>query len=214
MADIRFSGTLKSWNDARGFGFILPAQGGMEIFAHIKEFPSGTGRPSAGQVLTFKVETRRDGKKMARSIQYPVPSRARTAPSRRPRAEAPAAWTLPRTLAMPVFVVVYGWVIWRWGFSLPVLLVYLGVSLVTFLAYALDKSAAVAGRWRTQEKTLHLFSLAGGWPGALLAQQLLRHKTSKPSFIFTFWLTVLLNVGAMVAWHAGVLPLPLPPGLV
>jgi uncharacterized membrane protein YsdA (DUF1294 family) len=93
-----------------------------------------------------------------------------------------------------------------------VLLVYLGLSLLAFLAYAFDKSAAVSGRWRIAEQTLHLVSLAGGWPGALLAQQLLRHKTSKQSFIFAFWLTVLLNVGLFVAWHAGLLPLPRPAG--
>ncbi len=93
------------------------------------------------------------------------------------------------------------------GFQPPVLLTYVIFSLVAFLAYALDKSAAVAGRWRTPESTLHLLTLAGGWPGALLAQQLLRHKTTKESFIVAFWLSVLLNVAGFVAWHAGLLPL-------
>ncbi len=55
--------------------------------------------------------------------------------------------------------------------------------------------------------TLLLISLAGGWPGALLAQQLMRHKTSKRSFINAFWITVLFNVGAFVAWHANQLHL-------
>ena len=43
-----------------------------------------------------------------------------------------------------------------------------------------------------------------GWPGALLAQQVLRHKTSKTSFIAVFWLTILVNVVGFVALHAGV----------
>jgi uncharacterized membrane protein YsdA (DUF1294 family) len=51
-----------------------------------------------------------------------------------------------------------------------------------------------------------LLALAGGWPGALLAQQLLRHKTSKPGFIAMFWFTVLINVVVFVAWHSGHLP--------
>jgi uncharacterized membrane protein YsdA (DUF1294 family) len=127
---MRFAGKLKTWNDDRGFGFVEPEQGGQELFVHIKDFPSGTGRP----------------------------------------------------------------------------------SLLTFLVYAFDKSAAVSGRWRTAEQTLHLFGLIGGWPGALLAQQLLRHKTSKQSFISVFWFTVILNVCAFVLWHSGVLPLPRPPG--
>ena len=75
--------------------------------------------------------------------------------------------------------------------------IYLGVSLVTFIAYAADKSAARDGRWRTPENTLHLLALLGGWPGALLAQYRLRHKSSKPSFLIVFWATVLLNCGAL-----------------
>ena len=98
----------------------------------------------------------------------------------------------------------------RWGFSPTVLLAYLGLSLLAFLAYALDKSAAISGRRRIAEQTLHVFALAGGWPGALFAQQFLRHKTSKQSFVYAFWFTVLVNVGAFVAWHAGLFPLPRP----
>jgi uncharacterized membrane protein YsdA (DUF1294 family)/cold shock CspA family protein len=199
---MRFTGTLKTWNDERGFGFLEPAQGGQEIFVHIKAFPSGTGRPSVGQVLTFEVQTGSDGKKKARAVQYPVRGRQ----SRRPRSESPVPWTLPRVLVIPVFVGIYTFVIRRWGFYPPVLLAYLGLSILAFLAYAFDKAAAVSGRWRTAEQTLHLFSLAGGWPGALIAQQLLRHKTSKPSFVAAFWFTVLVNVSAFVAWHAGLLP--------
>jgi uncharacterized membrane protein YsdA (DUF1294 family)/cold shock CspA family protein len=205
---MRFTGILKTWNDDRGFGFIEATQGGQELFVHIKEFPSGTGRPSVGQELTFEVETRPDGKKNACRVQYPV--RAKRSP--RPRIEEPAPWTTARALAIPAFVAVYALVSWRWGFSPLVLLAYVGLSAVALLAYAIDKSAAVAGRWRIAEQTLHLLSLAGGWPGALLAQQFLRHKTSKLSFVSVFWFTVLLNVGAFAAWHAGVLPLPRPPG--
>lgn len=203
---MRFSGTLKTWNDDRGFGFIEPTQGGQELFVHIKAFPSGTGRPSAGQVLTFEVATGPDGKKKARAVQYPV--RGRQGPG--PREESPALWTLPRILAIPVFAGIYAVVAWRWGFSPPLLLAYLGLSVIAFLVYCFDKSAAVSGRWRTPEQTLHLLSLAGGWPGALVAQQVLRHKTSKQSFVYAFWFTVLLNVGLFVVWHAGLLPVPRP----
>ena len=35
---MRLDGTIKSWNDERGFGFIEPTQGGPEIFVHIKAF--------------------------------------------------------------------------------------------------------------------------------------------------------------------------------
>lgn len=75
---------------------------------------------------------------------------------------------------------------------------YLGASLAAFSAYALDKSAAQSGRWRTRESTLHLLGLLGGWPGALVAQKLLRHKTRKRSFQLIFWSSVLLNCTVVV----------------
>lgn len=77
-------------------------------------------------------------------------------------------------------------------------LVYLLASAITFLVYAKDKSAARRGRWRTAESTLHLLALAGGWPGALLAQHLLRHKSAKTDFRAVFWATVVLNVAGLV----------------
>jgi uncharacterized membrane protein YsdA (DUF1294 family) len=78
-----------------------------------------------------------------------------------------------------------------------VLVVYLAVSAVAFAVYALDKSAARRGRWRTPESSLHLVSLLGGWPGALAAQGVLRHKSAKLSFRLLFWTTVVLNCGAL-----------------
>ncbi|WP_299263211.1 DUF1294 domain-containing protein [uncultured Psychrosphaera sp.] len=79
--------------------------------------------------------------------------------------------------------------------------VYLVMSCITFIVYAIDKSAAKKGRWRTKESTLHLLSLAGGWPGAYFAQNILRHKSIKKPFKYIFWVTVLLNVSA-IFWFA------------
>ena len=82
---------------------------------------------------------------------------------------------------------------------------YAGMSLLTFVVYAIDKAAAQAQRWRTPESTLHLLALAGGWPGALLAQQWLRHKSVKQPFRTVFWLTVVINVAGLVllCWQLG-----------
>jgi len=73
---------------------------------------------------------------------------------------------------------------------------YVTLSLITMAVYAKDKMAAKKGAWRTKESTLHLLSLAGGWPGALIAQHKLRHKSSKQRFRVIFWITVGLNCGA------------------
>lgn len=83
--------------------------------------------------------------------------------------------------------------------GLALLGVYALLSIITFAVYGQDKSAAERGRWRTPESTLHLLSLAGGWPGALVGQRVFRHKTRKQPFRTVFWLTVVANVAA-VAW--------------
>ena len=74
-----------------------------------------------------------------------------------------------------------------------VLGIYVSVSVLTFIVYALDKSAAKRDAWRTPESTMHLLSVLCGWPGAIVAQEMLRHKSSKASFRVVFWITVVLN---------------------
>lgn len=200
---MRFTGTLKSWNDERGFGFIEPDQGGQELFVHIKAFPPGTGRPAVGQRLRFEVELAPGGKKRAMRVQYPPQARPSSAVRRR-QVESPVPWTWPRRLVLPAFAVLYALLAIRWGFSPRILMLYGGASLLAFVMYAIDKNAAIHGRWRTPESTLHVVALFGGWPGALLAQQLLRHKTAKREFVVLFWATVGLNVALLALWHAGV----------
>ena len=77
---------------------------------------------------------------------------------------------------------------------------YLVASVCAVVTYWRDKSAARQQRPRTPERRLHLIALLGGWPGALAAQQVLRHKSAKPSFQLLFRLTVLANCGALGAW--------------
>ena len=72
-------------------------------------------------------------------------------------------------------------------------------SAITFIVYAIDKSAARRGDRRTPERHLHLLAFAGGWPGGLLAQRLLRHKSRKPAFHLVLWMSALLHIGAL-AW--------------
>lgn len=187
---MRFEGVIKSWNDDRGFGFIEPTQGGQEIFVHVKAFTRRSGRPQINQLVSFEVELGPQGKKRARNVE-PV----RTVRSAvRVRRNAPAPWGTATLFAIPAFLVVYLTVSVLWKPPLWVAAVYVAVSLFTFGAYAADKSAAERGGWRTPESTLHALSLAGGWPGALLAQQFQRHKSTKVEFRSTFWGTVVVNV--------------------
>ncbi len=83
--------------------------------------------------------------------------------------------------------------------AIYVLWFYAVISLLTLLVYAWDKSAARKNRWRVRERTLHFMSMIGGWPGALIGQQQLRHKSRKWSFLWVFYLTVVINI-AIVVW--------------
>jgi len=88
---------------------------------------------------------------------------------------------------------------------LSILILYLAASVAALIAYGVDKSAARGGRWRTPESTLHLLALIGGWPGALIAQKVFRHKSRKRSFRVAFLFTVALNCAALLLfwWATG-----------
>lgn len=80
---------------------------------------------------------------------------------------------------------------------------YALMSLLTLAAYAYDKAAERADEGRISEETLHVLGFFCGWPGALLAQVILRHKTQK-TFQIVFWYIVLLNSALLfVIWRGG-----------
>lgn len=80
---------------------------------------------------------------------------------------------------------------------------YALIGAVTYLVYAKDKEAAQKGTWRTPESTLHLLSILGGWVGAMMAQNYLRHKTKKPEFRLAYYLTVLVNLAVLLYLISG-----------
>ena len=73
---MRTHGTLTRWNDARGFGFITPAQGSADVFVHISAFPRGS-RPHLGEVVSFEIEMGPNGKSRALRLMRPDASRQR-----------------------------------------------------------------------------------------------------------------------------------------
>lgn len=101
-------------------------------------------------------------------------------------------------LSILLFAAVFAVAVLAWHVPLWTCAVYVIASAVCFAVYAQDKSAARAGHRRTPERTLLLLGLLCGWPGAVLAQQWLRHKSSKRAFQVAFWGTVVGNVSAFV----------------
>lgn len=95
-AGARFTGTLKTWNDAKGFGFLTPTQGGQDIFVHVSALPKGTGAPRPGQAFTFEIELNREGKKRAVKVQHPGQSAAPVQPRAADRLLSAPARPSPR----------------------------------------------------------------------------------------------------------------------
>jgi uncharacterized membrane protein YsdA (DUF1294 family)/cold shock CspA family protein len=186
---MRLAGRITDWNDEKGFGFVVPNGGGDRAFVHVNEFQRGSKRPASGDLISYLPATDERGRLNARQIRHAGQKIAvPRAPSRVPRAALGLA-----ALALGAALAFLG--------VIPFLLlaVVTGLSLLAYVVYWVDKSAAQRGEQRTPESTLHLVSLAGGWPGALVAQQQFRHKTIKQSFQSVFWVTVVLNALA-VAW--------------
>jgi uncharacterized membrane protein YsdA (DUF1294 family)/cold shock CspA family protein len=190
---VRETGVVKAWNADRGFGFI-ERRDAPDLFLHIKAFPRDAADPAVGSPVTFEVETQPDGKQRAAHTRLAdevyVPPVKPTSP-------------ILGALAILAFAAIYVLVDLNWGpVPLWVLAVYIVVSVVTYVSYAIDKSAARRRRRRVAETSLILLGMFCGWPGAILAQQLLRHKTAKLSFRAVFWVSVLINVFVFVALNA------------
>lgn len=113
------------------------------------------------------------------------------------RPERDLSRPLPQALSWTVLGVFAGAlavaVIW-FGTPVWIPIAYGAMSVIAFAAYGMDKSAARSGRRRVSEQTLLTLGFACGWPGAVVAQQVFRHKTRKRSFRRAFWQLVVLNV--------------------
>jgi len=187
---MRIKGKITSWNDTKGFGFVTPAEGGKQVFIHISAFSNCGQRPEVNQRISYILSTDKQGRTCAIKVAL-AGDKFKKKNKRDSNSSLPIMAAILFLLIACIAVLIT---------KLPplILAIYVGISLLTLVIYAIDKSAAKRGAWRTQESTLHLLSLAGGWPGALIAQQLLRHKSKKKDFRVVFWSTVLINCSVFI----------------
>lgn len=188
MSSIR--GTVRTWRDEEGYGFIGPDDSGDDVFFHITAV-SGRRRPRTGQRARFRVQQEK-GRDRAVDVRL---SGIGIAPT--------------TALALGVLIAAGGAVALAVTETVPVpwpLLVYAVMSLIAFTAHALDKHRARHGGRRIPEATLHLLELLGGWPGALVAMSFFRHKTRKTSYRVVFWLIGMAHAAAwFILWREGML---------
>jgi uncharacterized membrane protein YsdA (DUF1294 family)/cold shock CspA family protein len=189
---MRRQGQIAKWNDERGFGFISSSDGGDSVFVHISSLPRSGRRPSVNETVSYTPAFDSQGRPQAKDVRFIVGPN--TAPSTRqiprPGIVVPIAFAMSFLIALAGLAAV-GWLEMTW------LALYYGGSIITYGCYSRDKMAAQNLGRRIPESTLHLMSLVGGWPGALIAQVLLRHKTRKPSFLVGYWFTVIVNCIAL-----------------
>jgi uncharacterized membrane protein YsdA (DUF1294 family)/cold shock CspA family protein len=201
-------GKVAQWHDGKGFGFIesLDDASGPRVFFHIRDFEQGGRRPEPGELVRFSPCQGDDGRPRAQRVRRAVQPKARSkagtrAPSVRaasPTGRGPSP--LVSFLVVALYAAALAWAIEGGRLPAPAMFGSAIASAVAFIAYWLDKHAAQGGRSRISESTLHLFELVGGWPGALLAQHVLRHKTRKASYRAAFWTVVALHCAALAAW--------------
>ena len=188
-------GVLRSWNDDKGFGFIRADK--RDYFIHISNVRGE--RPLQGEAVLFVADTDEKGRLRAESMRSSGAQAAATQQTsnsthrQRPLTANNLKHSLSILVTACAIPAVGAWQAFQHNAVLWPLLLYICMSLLSILQYWRDKQNAQTGQWRTPEKQLHAVELLGGWPGALLAQQLLRNKTQKTSYQAVFWLIVLAH---------------------
>lgn len=187
---MRYQGRITQWKDGQGYGFITPNGGGDSVFLHVKAFRRSQPRPAGDEIVTYDLARDPKGRLRAEAVEFVRGTGRKSTVI----ADSPGSWPLG-VCGLFFAALIAGALAGK--LPMPLLWLYATASVIAFGAYWIDKRAAREGRWRTQESTLHLLALVGGWPGAWIAQRYLRHKSAKLSFRITFWATVLLNCGAL-----------------
>lgn len=183
----RQQGTVKEYKRDRGFGFIRPDAGGSDVFLHVTELRRHQRLPKAGDRVSYIMIRDRRGRIRAKQARL--------------------------VGLKPSWNVQAGIVAWCFGLEIvlmallglmpmePLLIGHFVVMLImgpaTFEAYGIDKRRAELGKSRIPEITLHTMELLGGWPGALFAQHMFRHKLQKLQYQIVYSAIVFFNIVMM-----------------
>ncbi|WP_367846405.1 DUF1294 domain-containing protein [Rhodoferax sp. WC2427] len=191
-------GKIHQWNTTRGMGLIRSPRTGHDIFFHIKDYRGSTA-PREGETVWFDEVTSRHSR--PRAIEVSTVSGNADVHSNRPRRYiGRRSNTRSFVLLLFLWVVLGAWGVWSYRLPLWLMAAVLAVNVLTVLLYARDPQGTRNRGWRPSESLLHLLSLLGGWPGAGLAQTILRYRSHKPSFATRYWGTVALHFAMLLGW--------------
>ena len=203
-------GQIKKWQEDKGFGFI-ETKDGESLFFHVSEFKAQR-RPAIGEEVVFTVGYDHQRRLQAKEVQelsfvqQKMAQKNKQIRQRNHKRSAQAEFESGQKKRLFVGIGFYGvlillvvtnklsWLVVGW---------YVVLGIITYAMYAKDKAAAQNNDWRTPESTLHLLSALGGWVGAMVAQTYLRHKSQKPEFRLTYYLTVIINMAGLLFLLAG-----------
>jgi len=166
---------IVEWYPERGYVYLNTRNG--RLFLHIQDFSARHKKPEVGDVILFSVGQDKKGRTCAVSARH---------------AYEGGKVSILNLLLLLALMFLPALASFKFGLSPWLIAGYLLIScFVTFMAFALDKARAREGKSRVSESMLHFFEMAGGWPGAYLAQRRLRHKCLKGRYQMTFWLIVI-----------------------
>lgn len=195
-------GKISEWHDNRGFGFVAPVgddAANGRVFFHIRDYDQGLRRPEVGELVKFSASKQGDGRwrasRVRRAVASPRANATATKPRKataRPVRHLAPAWSL--VLLVLAYACAVALAVEHERLPMELVFWFVAANGITLLFYYGDKVAAQRGESRTSESTLHALEFVGGWPCALLAQRLFRHKTTKASYRAGFWTAVVLHI--------------------
>ncbi len=169
------TGRIIKWDPEKRYGFLHT--GDRRVFLHIRDFAERHKQPKPGDRIRFTMGKDDKGRPCARSAVHVHDGGRITSAS---------LLVVCGLLILPVYA------LYETGLEpLWVATCLLVINAITYWQYADDKQRARKKDWRVSEASLHILEFLGGWPAAWLAQRRFRHKCSKGSYQFTFWLIVI-----------------------
>ena len=189
-----YQGRIINWNDEKGYGFIQLMPGHENLFFHISPFASHHRRPAADTAVTVLAIPGNKGgwqasRVLLREHEHAImeDSIYDIAEHSQPKKLEGYTYAALDTLYFLGLTLV----------SIPLGITSAILSILTVALYRYDKRAAEENLQRVPNSALHLASLLGGWPGALIARPLLRHKLNQKRFRGFFWASIVANFGIL-----------------